>query len=65
MHGGEVAIKMRAIKPEVPLLLLSAYTTLPSDVLEIFDCNMTKGEGPQLLLEKLNQMLSRASGIAQ
>jgi CheY-like chemotaxis protein len=61
MHGGEVASRMRAAKPEVPILLLSAYTSLPSDVLERVDLYMTKGEGPQLLLEKLNRMLSRVS----
>jgi len=65
MHGGEVALRMRAAKPEVPILLLSAYTSLPSDVLEHVDCSMTKGEGPPILLEKINQMLSRASnGVA-
>ena len=61
MHGGEVATHMRAAKPEVPILLLSAYTSLPGDVLERVDGYMTKGEGPQMLLEKLGQMLSRAS----
>lgn len=65
MHGGEVALRMRATKPEVPILLLSAYTTLPGDVLERVDLYMTKGEGPQLLLQKLHQMLSRASKGAQ
>ena len=61
MHGGEVALKMRESKPEVPILLLSAYTSLPSEVLESVDLYMTKGEGPALLLKKLDQMLSRAS----
>jgi CheY-like chemotaxis protein len=65
MHGGEVALRMRATKPEVPILLLSAYTTLPGDVLERVDLYMTKGEGPLLLLEKLHLMLSRASNGAQ
>jgi len=64
MHGGEVAARMRGTKPHVPILLLSAYTSLPADVLERFDCSMTKGEGPPLLLEKLTQMLSRASNGA-
>jgi CheY-like chemotaxis protein len=61
MHGGEVATRMRAVKPEVPILLLSAYTSLPQDVLDRVNVYMTKGEGPALLLEKLNQMLSDAS----
>jgi len=63
MHGGEVATRMRVVKPEVPILLLSAYTSLPADVLQRVDSYMTKGEGPPLLLEKLSQMLSRASTL--
>lgn len=61
MHGGEVALKMRETKPGVPILLLSAYTSLPGDVLENVDLYMTKGEGAPLLLKNLDQMLSRAS----
>ncbi|HXB62520.1 MAG TPA: response regulator [Acidobacteriaceae bacterium] len=64
MHGGEVALKMREKKPDVPILLLSAYTSLPSEVLENVDHYMTKGEGPPVLLKKLTQMLSRASNGA-
>jgi CheY-like chemotaxis protein len=64
MHGGEVATRMREAKPQVPILLLSAYTSLPSDVLDRVDLYMTKGEGPQLLLNKLAQMLSPASNGA-
>ena len=65
MNGGEVALRMRAAKPEVPILLLSAYTSMPSEVLEQVDYYMTKGEGPQALLDKITQMLSRASnGVA-
>jgi len=64
MHGGEVALRMREAKPSVPILLLSAYTSLPSDVLDRFDHYMTKGEGPSILLTKLAQMLPRASNGA-
>ncbi len=32
MHGGEVAGRMRQIKPRVPILLLSAYIGLPAEV---------------------------------
>jgi CheY-like chemotaxis protein len=64
MHGGEVALRMRETKPNVPILLLSAYTSLPGEVLERVDLYMTKGEGPTLLLKKLDQMLSRASNGA-
>jgi CheY-like chemotaxis protein len=57
MHGGEVALKMRETKPEVPILMLSAYVGLPVEVTSIVDLSMTKGEGPPALLEKLNSLL--------
>ncbi|HEY5055817.1 MAG TPA: response regulator [Acidobacteriaceae bacterium] len=58
MHGGEVAQKMRQSKPEVPILLLSAYVGLPDDVSSLVDVYMTKGEGAPALLSKLGNLLS-------
>ena len=58
MHGGEVAQKMRETKPEVPILLLSAYVGLPHEVSSLVDVYMTKGEGAPALLEKLESLLS-------
>jgi CheY-like chemotaxis protein len=58
MHGGEVAQKMRQTKPEVPILLLSAYVGLAEEVSSLVDVYMTKGEGAPALLEKLGNLLS-------
>jgi CheY-like chemotaxis protein len=58
MHGGEVAKKMRQTKPEVPILLLSAYVGLPEEVSGLVDIYMTKGEGAPALLSKLGNLLS-------
>jgi CheY-like chemotaxis protein len=58
MHGGEVAQKMRETKPEVPILLLSAYVGLPDEVSSVVDVYMTKGEGAPALLDKLGNLLS-------
>lgn len=58
MHGGEVAARMRAMKPDVPILLLSAYVGLPSDVTGLVNIYMTKGEGAPALLEKLDGLFS-------
>ena len=58
MHGGQVAKKMRQIKPEVPILLLSAYLDLPAEVTSLADLYMTKGEGAPALLDKLGNLLS-------
>lgn len=61
LHGGEVAKKMRQTKPEVPILLLSAYVGLPEEVSSLVDVYMTKGEGAPALLEKLGNLLSLPS----
>lgn len=58
MHGGEVAKKMRMTKPDVPILLLSAYVGLPEEVSGLVDIYMTKGEGAPALLKKLDTLLS-------
>jgi CheY-like chemotaxis protein len=58
MHGGEVARRMRQTKPEIPILLLSAYVGLPDEVSALVDIYMTKGEGAPALLSKLSRLLS-------
>lgn len=57
MHGGEVAARMRQTKPQVPILLLSAYMGLSVEVTSMVDLYMTKGEGPPVLLQKLASLL--------
>jgi CheY-like chemotaxis protein len=57
MNGGEVAARMRRIRPEVPILMLSAYTTLPPEVYPLVSLTMTKGEGAPALLQKLGSLL--------
>lgn len=57
MHGGEVAVRMRQLKPNVPILLLSAYMGLSTEVTSLVDLYMTKGEGAPVLLEKLGSLL--------
>jgi CheY-like chemotaxis protein len=61
MHGGEVARKMRQTKPEIPILLLSAYVGLPAEVCSLVDVYVTKGEGAPALLEKLGSILPVAT----
>jgi len=59
MHGGEVASLMRQAKPEIPILLLSAYIGLPAEVTSVVNLYMTKGEGAPLLLKKLGTLLEQ------
>jgi CheY-like chemotaxis protein len=61
MHGGEVAARMRQIKPSVPILLLSAYIEMPAEVTSLVDVYMTKGQGAALLLTKLGGLLHTVS----
>ncbi len=60
MDGGAVAEAMRRERPDVPIMLLSAYINLPMEVVELADVTLLKGEGPHELLEKLHQMLQTA-----
>jgi hypothetical protein len=52
---------MRQIKPRVPILLLSAYIGLPTEVTCVVDLYMTKGEGAPVLLQKLETLLQPVS----
>jgi CheY-like chemotaxis protein len=61
MHGGEIALQMRQVKPQVPILLLSAYIGLSPEVTAVVDLYMTKGEGAPVLLEKLGSLLQPVS----
>ena len=65
MNGGEVARSMRSIKPQVPILMLSAYTSLPPEIAEFVDMSMTKGEGAPALLKKLGSLLPADASHAQ
>lgn len=61
MDGGAVAETMRRERPEIPIMLLSAYINLPAEVVALADITLLKGEGPQELLEKLHQMIGSSS----
>jgi len=58
MNGGEVAAQMRRTRAEVPILLLSAYIDLPTEVVQSVDFTLMKGDGPAALMEKLQEMLA-------
>jgi CheY-like chemotaxis protein len=58
LDGGQVAVAMRMQRPEVPILLLSAYLNLPAEVVKQVDFTVLKGEGPAELLIKVRRMLS-------
>lgn len=57
MHGGVIAREMRLIRPEIPILLLSAYVNLPVEVTQVVSATVLKGDGAEVLLAKLREIL--------
>jgi CheY-like chemotaxis protein len=56
--GAETAAEMKQLKPDVPILIVSAASEPPSG-LEFCDGFLSKGEGPDALLEVIAGLLSR------
>lgn len=57
MDGTEVARTMKRMKPNVPILLFSGHV-LPNTALEAVDAVLFKGEPPQNVLSKLDELLA-------
>ncbi len=57
MDGGLVAERMRNLNPCVPIVLLSAYVSLPEATLRLVDAYVTKGQSPSVLLDRLRKLL--------
>jgi CheY-like chemotaxis protein len=62
MSGADVAIEIRRMRQDVPILLLSAYVNLPSEVTGVVDSTILKGDGPEVLLAKVREMLPEERG---
>jgi DNA-binding response OmpR family regulator len=56
--GAEIAAEMKAIKPQVPILIVSAASEAPKG-LEFADGFLSKGEGPEALLDRIAELLQR------
>jgi len=57
LNGGDVASEMRRRRPGVPIVFLSAYFSLPPEALELADAFITKGDPPDVLIEKLQRLI--------
>lgn len=57
MNGGEVAAAVRRRKPQLPIIFLSAYFSLPPAALELANAFITKGDPPDVLIEKIEQLI--------
>ena len=56
MNGGAVASAMKKSKPDVPIILLSAYLTMPQSVMDSVDAFIVKGDSPEILLAKIAEL---------
>lgn len=61
MHGGIVASAMKRAKPQVPIILLSAYLSLPEAEVASVDAFLVKGGPPEALLRKIAELTSSAA----
>ena len=57
VNGGEVASEMRRRRPGVPIVFLSAYFSLPPEALKVADAFITKGDPPDVLIEKIQNLV--------
>jgi CheY-like chemotaxis protein len=57
MDGGAVATVLREIRPNIPILLLSAYLTLPEEVQRMVTLVANKGDGAIALLQNVRKIL--------
>lgn len=57
MSGLEVAAEIRRLRRAVPILLLSAYVNLPPETAGMVDLMILKGDGPDVLLAKVQEAL--------
>ncbi len=56
--GTEIAREMKELKPEVPILIISAAAEKP-DGIEFADGFVAKGEPPQLVLDTIARLLAK------
>ena len=57
LNGGQVASEMRRRRPGVPIVFLSAYFSLPPEALELADAFITKGDPPDVLIDRIQHLL--------
>ena len=57
MDGGKVAAILRQRRPDLPIMMLSAYVALPEDVMRVISISATKGDGAFTLVDKLKGLL--------
>jgi len=57
MDGQVVAERMKRLRADVPIVMLSAYVNLPSETMALVDRCLTKGEPTPVLLGTITNLL--------
>lgn len=61
MNGDHVAEMMKRHRPDVPIVMLSAFVTVPQNVTANTDAFVVKGDAPKKLLNTIDQLLNKAA----
>lgn len=64
-NGAVVARKMRALKPEVPVIMLSAYFEPPAEAAGFISAYVAKGQNPRVLLDQISKLIQSKGGTCQ
>ena len=64
-NGAVVAMKMRALKPEVPVIMLSAYFEPPAEAAGFINAYVAKGQNPRVLLDQISKLIQSKGGTCQ
>ena len=59
MNGERVAAEMKGTNPEIPILMLSGWVSLPESALRLVDEFVAKGDRVEFMLLAVQQVLSR------
>jgi CheY-like chemotaxis protein len=62
MDGQAVAERMKRLRADVPIVMLSAYVNLPRETMALVDRCLTKGEPTPVLLGTITTLLQDADG---
>ena len=57
LNGGEVAAEMRRQRPDIPIIFLSAFFSLPTNAMELATDFITKGDPPDSLIERIEKLV--------
>jgi CheY-like chemotaxis protein len=57
LNGGDVAAELKRRRSDIPIIFFSAYFSLPPQALELASAFITKGDPPEVLIEKIERLV--------